>query len=110
MVRKCYRQTLKQEMGNITKNVDYLVNYIFECAKNNIFNENLVKEFSQKGIFLVIQDDIPGSKIRGVFKVHKMHRLYILLESIKELQIFTLLYYMNLLIVKVILIKLSLKV
>ena len=72
-LEKCYRQTLKQEIGEYNKkNVDYLVNYIFECAKNNIFNEiNLVKEFSQKGIFLVIQDDIPGSKIRGVFKVHK---------------------------------------
>lgn len=72
-LEKCYRETLKQHVNEYDKNnIDTLVNYINECAFNNVFNEeNLIKTFNDNGIFLVIQDDIPGSKIRGAFKVHR---------------------------------------
>ena len=72
-LEKCYRETLKQHVNEYDKNnIDTLVNYINECAFNNVFNEeNLIKTFNDNGIFFVIQDDIPGSKIRGAFKVHR---------------------------------------
>jgi len=72
-LEKCYRETLKQNVGEYNKNnVQILVNYIMEQAKNGVFvKEELVDVFNQNGICLVIQEDIPGSKIRGAFKVHR---------------------------------------
>lgn len=72
-LEKCYRETLKQTVGEHNKeNIDKLVKYIIECAKNNEFKEeHLIKEYNEKGIYLVICDDIPGAKIRGAFKVHR---------------------------------------
>ena len=72
-LEKCYRETLKQNVNEYKKeNIEVLVNYIFLCAKNGIFEEeSLISQFNQNGIYLVIQDDIPGSKIRGAFKVHR---------------------------------------
>ena len=72
-LEKCYRQTLKQEINDYSKdNINNLVNYINECAKDCIFNEkDLIKKFNENGIYLVIQEDIPGSKIRGAFRVHR---------------------------------------
>lgn len=73
-LEKCYRETLKQKVKEYkSDNINTLVDFILECAKKEIFNErNLVKKFNENGIFLVIQNDIPGSKIRGAFKVHKV--------------------------------------
>lgn len=72
-LEKCYRETLKQEIGEYSNNnIDILVDYIQECAKKNIFcEEQLIKKFNENGIYFVIQDDVPGSKIRGAFKVHR---------------------------------------
>ncbi len=72
-LEKCYRKTLEQKVGKYQKeNIDNLVNYIKNQAKKGIFSEEkLIKEFNDNGVFLVIQDDIPGSKIRGAFKVHR---------------------------------------
>lgn len=72
-LEKCYRETLKQEVSEYHKeNIDVLVNYISKSAKDGkYFEEELINEFNKNGIFLVIQDDIPGSKIRGAFKVHR---------------------------------------
>lgn len=72
-LEKCYRETLNQDIKDYHKdNIDFLVNYIRDMAKNKTFNEKeLIKIFNEKGIALVIQEDIPGSKIRGAFKVHK---------------------------------------
>lgn len=72
-LEKCYRNSLNQKVNDYNKgNVDKLVNYINECAYNNIFNEdNLIAEFNKKGVYLVIENDIPGSKIRGAFKVNR---------------------------------------
>lgn len=72
-LEKCYRETIKQEVQDYQKeNIDILVEYIRNMANHNIFNESeLIKKFNENGIALVIQEDIPGSKIRGAFKVHK---------------------------------------
>ena len=72
-LEKCYRETLKQKVGEYKKeNIEILVDYIKDNAKKGIFDENkLIEKFNENGIFLVIQDDIPGSKIRGAFKVHR---------------------------------------
>lgn len=72
-LEKCYRESLKQNVGEYKKeNIIILVNYIKDCAKENIFDkEKLTKEFNKYGIYLVIQQDLPNSKIRGAFKVNK---------------------------------------
>ncbi len=72
-LEKCYKETLKQTIGKYDKNnIRLLVDYILSEAKQNEFNkEKLIKEFNKYGIYLVIEEDIPGSKIRGAFKVHR---------------------------------------
>lgn len=72
-LEKCYRETLKQQVEEYSKdNINVLVEYIKESAKDNKFNkEELINVFNKNGIYLVIQEDIPGSKIRGAFKVHR---------------------------------------
>ena len=72
-LEKCYRETLNQDVKKYNKNnIEVLVNYIKDMARNNEFNkDDLIKTFNENGIALVIQEDIPGSKIRGAFKVHK---------------------------------------
>ena len=79
-LEKCYKDTLTQDVKKYNKdNIDVLVRFIRDLAKKNKFDEQkLIKEFNDKGIALVIQEDIPGSKIRGAFKVHKdMPAIYI---------------------------------
>ena len=72
-LEKCYRKMLDENVSKYNrKNVDVLVSYILNCAKKNIFDEEkLIKIFNENGVYLVIEDDIPGSKIRGAFRVHK---------------------------------------
>jgi len=72
-LEKCYKETLTQKLCNYTKDsVNNLVDYISKAAKSNKFNEkDLINEFNKNGVALVIQEDIPGSKIRGALKVHK---------------------------------------
>lgn len=72
-LEKCYRETLKQEVSEYRKeNIYILIDYILECASKNIFNkQKLIDKFNQNGIYLVIENDIPTSKIRGAFKVHR---------------------------------------
>jgi HTH-type transcriptional regulator/antitoxin HigA len=72
-LEKCYRITLTQQVEEYKKeNIDDLVDYIRDCAQKDEFDEiNMISKFNEKGICLVIQNDIPGSKIRGAFKVHR---------------------------------------
>ena len=72
-LEKCYKESLKQEIAKYKKeNIENIVLSINEFALRNEFNEeNLIKLFNDNGINLVIQEDIPGSKIRGAFKVNK---------------------------------------
>lgn len=72
-LEKCYKDTLTQEVEEYKKgNINKIVKYINESAKNNIFDPEKLKEvFNKNGIYLVIQEDLKGSKIRGAFKVHK---------------------------------------
>lgn len=70
-LERCYRVVSKQEVKEYRKeNIDVLVDYIRECARNNIFNEEeLISKFNDNGIFLAIENDLKGAKIRGAFKV-----------------------------------------
>lgn len=70
-LERCYKVVSNQEVGIYNKdNIEILVDYIRDCAKNNIFNkEELIKKFNDYGIFLAIEKDLKGSKIRGAFKV-----------------------------------------
>lgn len=72
-LERCYRMTLEQNIREYKKeNIDKLVNFILNEAMNNVFNEErLVKKFNECGVYLVIEDDLSGSKIRGAFKVHQ---------------------------------------
>lgn len=70
-LERCYKVVSNQDVGVYDKeNIEILVDYIRDCAKNNIFNkEELIKKFNKYGIFLAIEKDLKGSKIRGAFKV-----------------------------------------
>ena len=70
-VERCYKLALKQNIKTYkSDNVEILVNFIKEMAYNNIFDEEkLIEKFNENGVFLVIEDDLAGSKIRGAFKV-----------------------------------------
>ena len=70
-LERCYRVVSNQEVKEYSKdNIEVVVNYIREQASKNIFNkEELIKVFNDNGIFLAIEKDLTGSKIRGAFKV-----------------------------------------
>ena len=70
-LERCYKIILNQEVGIYDKNnIEILVDYIRDCASKNKFNkEELIKKFNEYGIFLAIEKDLKGSKIRGAFKV-----------------------------------------
>lgn len=70
-LEKCYRIAKEQKINEYKKeNIDNLVNFIRKEAFINRFDEaKLISEFNNNGIYLVIQDDLKGSKIRGAFKV-----------------------------------------
>lgn len=67
------QKNLKQTIGKYAKeNIDILIDKIRNYASKSKFAEkDLVRDFNEAGIYLVIEEDIPGSKIRGAFKVHK---------------------------------------
>lgn len=70
-LEKCYRIAKEQQIKEYTKeNIETLVTFIKEEALKNEFDEKkLIHKFNENGIYLVIQDDLKGSKIRGAFKV-----------------------------------------
>lgn len=67
----CYRCVMKQDIKDYKKeNIMNVVEFIRNEAKNNRFNkEKLIKVFNDNGIFLAIEPDLKGSKIRGAFRV-----------------------------------------
>lgn len=70
-LERCYKVVIEQDVHEYKKdNINIVVDYICKCAKNNLFNKNeLIKVFNNNGIYLAIEDDLKGSKIRGAFKV-----------------------------------------
>lgn len=70
-LERCYKIVSEQKIGEYKKeNIDAMVDYIRKCAAINVFNEEkLITKFNENGIYLAIEDDLNGSKIRGAFKV-----------------------------------------
>lgn len=70
-LERCYRVVSNQVVKEYNKeNINIIVDYIRECASKNIFNEEeLISKFNANGIFLAIEIDLKGAKIRGAFKV-----------------------------------------
>jgi hypothetical protein len=70
-LEKCYRETMKQKVSKYDKNkIKNLIEIICEEALKNEFNEEYLKQtLNEYGIYFVMQEDLPGSKIRGAFKV-----------------------------------------
>lgn len=70
-LERCYKIVMEQEVSEYKKeNISYLVEFIKEEANKNTFNEEkLINTFNKNGIYLAIENDLQGSKIRGAFKV-----------------------------------------
>ena len=70
-LERCYRIILEQDICEYNKdNIPKIVNFIRNEALNNRFDKAiLIKEFNKNGIFLAIEPDLKGAKIRGAFKV-----------------------------------------
>lgn len=70
-LERCNRIIADQKVEKYTKeNINKLVEFIRMEASNQSFDENkLIMEFNKNGIFLAIQDDLKGTKVRGAFKV-----------------------------------------
>ncbi len=70
-LERCYKIVSEQKISEYKKeNIDIVVDYIRDCAANDEFNEKkLITKFNDNGIYLAIEDDLKGSKIRGAFKV-----------------------------------------
>ena len=70
-LERCYRIVMNQEIGVYNKNnIDKLVEFIRIEANENKFNrDRLIKEFNKNGVYLAIESDLSGAKIRGAFRV-----------------------------------------
>lgn len=70
-LERCYRVVQEQKIDEYNKdNINSLVNFIREEASNNRFDKNkLINRFNDAGIFLAIEPDLKGAKIRGAFRV-----------------------------------------
>ena len=70
-LERCYRVLQEQEVSDYNPgNIEKLVKFIRKEAKNNSFSkEKLITMFNKNGIFLAIEPDLKGSKIRGACRV-----------------------------------------
>lgn len=70
-LERCYKIVSQQKVEKYKKeNIDKIVIYIKKEASKNMFNEEKLKTcFNKYGIYLAIENDLKGSKIRGAFKV-----------------------------------------
>lgn len=70
-LERCYRVVQNQDISEYKKeNINNIVNFIRNEAYNlNFDKEKLIKVFNDNGIFLAIEEDLTGSKIRGAFRV-----------------------------------------
>lgn len=67
----CYRVIQDQKIGEYNKaNIEAVVFFIKREAERGGFDkEELIKVFNKNGIYLAIEPDLKGSKIRGAFRV-----------------------------------------
>lgn len=70
-LERCYKTVCEQDVEKYNKqNIENLVEYIRMQASKDVFDEkDLINEFNKNGIYLAIEEDLTGSKIRGAFKV-----------------------------------------
>lgn len=70
-IERCLKVIDKQTTQTYKKeNIEYLVGFVRNEARNLTFNkEKLINVFNSKGVFLAIEPDLEGAKIRGAFKV-----------------------------------------
>lgn len=70
-LERCFRVVQNQNLEEYKKeNLEKVIDFIREEAKNNRFDkERLIEVFNKNGIFLAIESDLDGSKIRGAFRV-----------------------------------------
>ena len=70
-LERCYRVVQEQKLGEYKReNIDLIIDFIKKQAKELQFNkEELIKVFNENGIFLAIEPDLKGAKIRGAFRV-----------------------------------------
>ena len=70
-LERCYRVVKDQKIDTYKKeNIYNIVKFIREEARYNRFNKNkLIEVFNKNGIFLAIETDLKGAKIRGAFRV-----------------------------------------
>lgn len=82
-LERCYKSVINQDIGTYNKdNIEKIVCFIRQQAKKNIFNkEELIKVFNKNGVYLAIEDDLKGAKIRGAFRVlNDIPAIYITLK------------------------------
>ena len=74
-LERCYRVSKNQKVYYYDRsNINKLVTFIREEAKNNLFDEErLIEMFNKNGIYLAIEDDLSGTKVRGAFRVCRNH-------------------------------------
>lgn len=70
-LERCYKVVQNQKLKNYhNNNIKELVEFVKKEARTNSFDkEKLIKKFNDSGIFLAIEPDLKGSKIRGAFRV-----------------------------------------
>ena len=70
-LERCYKMVMGQSISEYKpENILIIVSQLKSMAlKNELNEEKLIKLFNDNGIYLAIQDDLKGSKIRGAFKV-----------------------------------------
>lgn len=70
-LERCYRIVKNQNVKEYKKdNIENIIKFIRkEASKSKFDRQELIKVFNDNGIFLAIESDLNGSKIRGAFKV-----------------------------------------
>lgn len=70
-LERCYKTVLNQTVSNYNKdNIEKLVLFVRNEAKCHRFDKNrLIQTFNKYGIYLAIEEDLKGAKIRGAFRI-----------------------------------------
>lgn len=71
-LNRCENLTRNQEVGEFKmSNIDDVLMYLKETRNKDLDIETLVKYFNSKGLYLVVEKALKGTKIRGASKVKR---------------------------------------